>query len=283
MIHDLELTQRRLHRLTTTAAGFTTGRARALARVRTSFVAVALLACPQLAAAGGLEAPPPTLPDDSAPGPDVQPSPAPQPSVGAPTSAPVMQGGPAAPAPRVESSLSLEGGAVWDGLRGQRVILTLANGAELRGTIVAHSAADLAISRADDGMVVSVPKAKVEGVRVRARGAMDTSGIPPAQRTLDDGRKAYVAGVAMLAFGAPLGLSGTVMLGICPSCALIHLPLLLPGIGLIIGGSIAVKRGKTKNTAFRKAWGIPMTGRMQLTPSLAFARGGGEVGFTLRF
>ena len=72
------------------------------------------------------------------------------------------------------------------------------------------------------------------------------SSLPPSQRPRDSGRKLFGGAVAMLTIGVPFGLAGTVMLGLCPSCAYIHLPLLLPGIGLITGGAIALKRSKQR-------------------------------------
>ncbi|KIG17065.1 hypothetical protein DB30_03662 [Enhygromyxa salina] len=188
------------------------------------------------------------------------------------------------PAPRVDDQLSLTGRALWDGLRDRRVILQLVNGAELGGTVVAHSGSDIALARASDGTVVSVPKAEVKGVRARPLTTRDSGGgLPLGNRPTDSGHALYGGGVALLSFGVPFSVAGTAMLGVCPSCLYIHLPLLLPGIALVTGGAIALKRAKQRNSAFRKAWGIPLAGRMQLTPSLAFTRAGGEVGFALRF
>jgi hypothetical protein len=195
-----------------------------------------------------------------------------------------MPAGVAAPAPHVDDQLSLRGRALWDGLQDQRVSLTLINGATIGGTIVAQSSTDLALARASDGSVVSVPKAEVAGVRTRPRVNGDSSGgLPVGQRPIDDGRKAYAGGVTLLTFGVPFSLAGTVMLGICSECLYIHLPLLLPGIAMVAGGSVLLRRAKKRNQAFRNGWGIPLAGRMQLTPSLAFTRAGGEVGFALRF
>lgn len=202
-----------------------------------------------------------------------------EPSPTDPTAAPAVASA-APPAPRVEGSLTLTGTVLWDGLRDRVVSLQLAKRGELVGTVVAQDAANLAIARAPDGTVVSVPKSEIVGVQMRA--AAET-GTPTKQRRLDSGRRQFGGAVALLSFGVPLGLSGTVMLGICVSCLYIHLPLLLPGIALITTGSIAMKRAKAKNAAFRADWGIPLAKRMQLTPTLALGRGGGELGFAMRF
>jgi hypothetical protein len=203
-----------------------------------------------------------------------------EPSPADPTAAPAVASAAPPPPPRVEGSLNLTGTVVWDGLRDRGVRLQFASGAELTGTIVAQDAANLAVARAPDGAVVSVPKSDIVGVQMQASAK---SSKPTGQRRLDSGRKQYAGGVVLLGFGVPFGFSGTVMLGLCLPCLSIHLPLLLPGIGMIVGGSIAIRRAKQKNAAFRKDWGIPLASRMQLAPTLSLGRGGGEIGFNLRF
>ena len=245
----------------------------------------ALSLAPLRADAGQLDAGPPTLPDESTPtpAPDVQPDPTPAPSTSGGQPPP-----PTAPT-RADDRLSLEGSALWAGVVDKRVVLDLKNGNELRGSVVAQDADNLAFARLSDGMIVSVPKSEIAGLRVRpdeqvsSAGGASTSTVPYDQRPRNSGRGAVAGGIAMLALGVPLGISGTVMLGICAYCYYIHLPLLLPGIGLIAGGSVALKRGKDQEKRFRKAWGIPVVARMQVTPTLSVGRSGGELGFTLRF
>ena len=225
------------------------------------------------------------------PGEDVQPAANPATATApnnaaAPTAAPAIADSPTrVPPPQLDTTLSLRGAAIWDGLEGQRVVLGLADASSLRGTVVTHGATEVALSRDSDGLVVSVPKAEVLTVNLRARAA--SSGRPgvgaTGTRPRDSGRKLHSGGVVLLSIGSPFALAGIVMLGLCPSCLYIHLPLLLPGTAMIIGGAVALKRAKKRNIAFRKAWGIPLAGRMQLTPTLGVGRSGGEVGFTLRF
>lgn len=202
-----------------------------------------------------------------------------EPSPTDPTAAPAVSSA-APPAPRVEGSLTLTGTLLWDGLRDRVVSLQLANRGELIGTIVAQDAANLAIARAPDGAVVSVPKSEIVGVQMQTPAE---SSRPITQRRLDSGRRQYAGAVVLLSLGVPMGFSGTVMLGLCLGCLYIHLPLLLPGIAMITAGSVSMRRAKQKNAAFRSDWGIPLANRMQLTPTLALGRGGGELGFTLRF
>ena len=199
------------------------------------------------------------------------------------TEAPPMPGAGAreAPPPRVEASLSLTGSALWEGLIDTRVTLSMRNDQALDCTVVAQDGASLAVVRTRDGMLVSVPKAEVGGVRVaEAPRRVDRSVARGG--TTKDGRGATAAGAVMLALGIPLGLSGTVWLGLCPGCLYINLPQLLPGIGLIAGGSVALARGKKKNKAFRKAWGIP-TAKLRVMPTFGVAREGGHVGMVMRF
>ena len=269
---------------------FTVRHARVRRFTRTTLIICAIsgfFVAPLRAEAGQLSAPPPTLPEQERPAGAADGSQDVQGEQVSQTPAPVMPAGSAALAPRVVGGdqLSLQGRALWDGLQDQRVSLTLNNGAELEGTIVAQSSSDLALARASDGSVVSVPKAEVKGVRAgtRPRASASTSNVPLGDRPINSGRGLAVGGITLLSFGVPFGLAGTVMLGICPGCLYIHLPLLLPGIGMIVGGSVALARAKKRKIKFREAWGIPLAGRMQLTPSLAFKRGGGEVGFALRF
>jgi hypothetical protein len=184
------------------------------------------------------------------------------------------------PAPRVEGTLTLTGTVLWDGLRDRVVRLQVGKRGELVGTVVAQDAVNLAIARAPDGTIVSVPKSEIVGVQMQAAVA---TGKPVTQRRLDSGRKQFAGAVALLSLGVPMGFSGTVMLGLCPGCLYIHLPLLLPGIALITTGSISIKRAKQKNAAFRAEWGIPLAKRMQLAPTLSLGRGGGELGFAMRF
>lgn len=291
MIHDFDRarTNPRRRNLAPLPRSSFSARARRVRRSTRATLAIctaaALFAGPLRADAGELTAPPPTLPESEAPaaGPGTSApvmAPAPAPTM-APAPAPAA-GTPAAGTPRVDNQLSLQGRALWDGLQDQRVSLKLINGAELEGTIVAHSSRDLALARSSDGSVVSVPKAEVATVRTRA-GASTTSSVALGNRPIDSGRSLHSAGVALLSFGVPFGVAGTVWLGLCASCLYIHLPLLLPGIGMIVGGSIALKRAKKRNEAFRQAWGIPLAGRVRMMPSLALSRGGGEVGFALRF
>jgi hypothetical protein len=273
--------------------------------VRRGLIAVAgalpLLASPMLAHAGeatsiGFHAPsleqlagfappkegkavPPTLPADPAPTPPVA-----EPTVAPPVADPPP---PTPPAPRVSGeSLTLTGSTLWEGLLGKQVRLEMKNGQAVAGTIVAQTSTDLAVARAPDGTVVAVPKAEVLGVRLRteaASGVVGGSNTPVGDRPLQDGRGLHGGGIVMVSLGAIAALAGTVMLAISPSYVFISLPLLLPGLAMIGGGSAMLSASGKKRKAFNKAWGIPQHAGMQITPTLNGGRNGGAAGLILRF
>jgi hypothetical protein len=190
------------------------------------------------------------------------------------------------PAPSIESSLTLTGSTVWDGLRGSSLILTLGNGEQISGTLIAQDHEQLAFARASDGAVVRVPKREIAGVRLTATHSEDAerADLPPAAtRPRDDGRKAYAAGVALLSIGVPFGVAGTATAGVLWFAPVTYLPVLLPGIAMIIGGSVSLKRSYKLHDSYRKAWGLPKTSKLQLAPSLNLGREGGQLGVVMRF
>lgn len=193
---------------------------------------------------------------------------------------------PEPPPPCIEDSLSLTGTGLWHGLKDSTVNLTLQNGNELHGTIVAQDGEQLAVARASDGSVVSVPKNQIEGVRLIATDSEggERPDLPPVDsRPRDDGRKLYGAGVGLLSIGVPFGVAGTATLGVLWFAPVVYLPVLLPGIGMIIGGSIALKRSYQRHDTYRRAWGLPKTSRLQLAPALNLGREGGQLGVVMRF
>jgi hypothetical protein len=268
-------------------------------QVRRGLIAVAgalpLLATPMLAHASGPSASmlapsieqlaafaPPKLPENTQPTPPVEQPTAAPPVVEPPPTPTVVP-----PAPRVQAeSLSLTGNTLWDGLLGKQVRLEMKNGQAVTGTVVAQTASDLAVARSPDGTVVAVPKAEVVGVRLRLEGVSDTPGsssTPVGNRPLQDGRGLHGGGIVMVSVGAIAALSGTVMLAIYPSGVFISLPLLLPGLAMIGGGSAMLSAAGKKRKAFNKAWGIPAHAKVNLTPLVAGGRNGGTAGLVLQF
>lgn len=208
--------------------------------------------------------------------PELDPSPTPTeaPRISEPPPAPTLAPTVVAPSCPADDSLSLTGSNLWEGLRDKPIVLTLKNGNDLTGSVVEQSSEQLAFARASDGAVVAVPKGDVAGIRLRA--------TPVAPRgSLEGGRGHKTGGILLMTFGSMLGVSGIVMLGLCPECLYIHLPLLLPGGGMIGGGVALWKAGKRKQAAYERSWG--MTARVRIAPSFAIHREGGHAGVVLRF
>jgi hypothetical protein len=228
---------------------------------------------------------PPKLPENTQPTPPVeqpnQPTMAPpvvEPPPPTPTATP--------PAPRVQpETLSLTGNTLWEGLLGKQIRLEMKGGQAVTGTVVAQTTSDLAVARSPDGTVVAVPKAEVAGVRLRLEATEGAPGsnVPVGDRPLQDGRGLHGGGIIMVSIGAIAALSGTVMLAIYPSGVFISLPLLLPGLAMIGGGSAMLSAAGKKRKAFNKAWGLPATARVHMTPTLNASRNGGVAGLVLRF
>lgn len=263
-------------------------------QVRRGLIAVAgalpLLVTPMLAHAGGPSVDfhqlasfaPPKLPEDTQPTPPVE-----QPTAAPPVAEPPPTPTVTPPAPRVQAeSLSLTGNTLWDGLLGKQIRLDMKGGQAVAGVVVAQTASDLAVARSPDGTVVAVPKAEVAGVRLRIEAAgsgAPGSNTPVGDRPLQDGRGLHGGGIVMVSIGAIAALSGTVMLAIYPSGVFISLPLLLPGLAMIGGGSAMLSAAGKKRKAFNKAWGIPQHARVNLMPTVAGGRNGGSAGLVLQF
>lgn len=268
-------------------------------QVRRGLIAVAgalpLLMTPMLAHAGGPSTGiiqpsleqiaafgPPKLPENTQPTPPVE-QPTAAPPVAEPPPTPVVT----PPAPSVQpQSLSLTGSTLWDGLLGKQVRLDMKGGQAVAGTIVAQTASELAVARSPDGTVVAVPKAEVAGVRLRLEAPGSTapgSNMPVGDRPVQDGRGLHGGGIVMVSIGAIAALSGTVFLAISPSYVFISLPLLLPGLAMIGGGSAMLSAAGKKRKAFNKAWGIPAHAKVNVTPTVAGGRNGGTAGLILQF
>lgn len=241
-----------------------------------------------------VHAAPPSLPTDPAPAPtaaDADPTAtdpgtgaATDPGTPAPTSDPVVT----APPPRVDDGLSLTGVALWEGLIDTPVSLAMQNGQSLSGVLVAQSPSELAIARTSDGALVSVPKAEVAGVRLPASvvstGPAAPEGVGPIRdRPTRDGRGLTGAGVTLVVAGSVLTVAGITMLSIYPSGLQISLPVLIPGLAALAGGGASLHLGKKRREAFRRAWGLPESARLQLTPTVGAGRTGGQAGLVLRF
>jgi hypothetical protein len=174
-------------------------------------------------------------------------------------------------------SLDLTGEALWKGLQDEAVILVLHDGSEARGIVVAQSSRELAIARAADGAVVGIAKRDIAGVRVDPR----IEAVPCDEPDMRIGRGLIGGGAFLLAFGGAASLSGTTILAIFPEFTFIHLPLLLPGLAMIGGGTAMVVAGKRKRADARRL----NTGaaRLRFSPIAGVSKNFGHVGLALRF
>jgi hypothetical protein len=73
-------------------------------------------------------------------------------------------------------------------------------------------------------------------------------------------------------------LSGIVILAVCPSCATVHLPLLIIGAGTLGGGIPMLIGGSRRQSAYRKA-----VEERALSPVVMKTPGGWTGGLRFRF
>ncbi len=185
---------------------------------------------------------PPALPDDAQPeaDPDAQPEADPEPSgTEGPPPPPNPFTGAALGAARDRATLD----AAWEGVDGYDVDLRLKGGQKMSGQISAVQRDTFTMIEADTGVVLVLPKSGVATLRVKT----------PAPLPSDDGRVPLVGGAILTGLISPVFLSGVVLLGVCPSCVELHIPLLLVGgTGLGIGIPLII-RGTRRRQAYRDA------------------------------
>jgi hypothetical protein len=133
--------------------------------------------------------------------------------------------------------------AAWEGVDGFDVVLTLKGGREMRGRVGAVQHETFTLIQADTGMVLVLPKSGVVSLRVR---------VPPAPPD-KTGIGLIVGGSIFTSVGSPVFLSGLVLLGICPSCTSLHLPLLLVGAGALGAGIPMLMRGAKQRRVYNEA------------------------------
>lgn len=237
---------------------------------------------------GALVADAPALPDEPSAAPastegEAAAEPAAE-ATAAPAPAPTTVAPPPTPSPE---ALSLTGEVLWEGLMNTEISLAMNNSQSVTGTLVAQSPTELAIARSADGTLVSVPKADVAGVRLRMDGYTPSNyrkGVGAlGDRPTEDGRGLLGAGVVLVGAGSVLTLTGISMLAIYPSGLSINLPTLLPGLAMLGAGGAMISVSKKRHAAFKKAWGLPETARLQMTPTFGVGKRGGQAGLVLRF
>jgi hypothetical protein len=158
--------------------------------------------------------------------------------------------------------------AAWEGVDGYDVELELKGGAELRGRIGAVQRDTFTLIQASTGQVLVLPKSGVLSLRVYVPPPI------PSKR----GTGLLVGGSILTSIGAPVFISGVVMLGIYPSGVFIHLPLLFIGGGMLAGGIPMLVSGSRRRQAYNEA-----LEKHQLAPVVIRTRHGWTGGLRFRF
>lgn len=133
--------------------------------------------------------------------------------------------------------------AAWEGVDGFDVELELKGGETMSGRVGAVQRETFTLIQAKTGAVLVLPKSGVVSLRVR---------VPPPLPG-KTGTGAIVAGSILTSHGAPVFIAGVVMLGVCPSCAYLHVPLLLVGGAALGGGIPLLVRGVRARRAYSEA------------------------------
>jgi hypothetical protein len=170
-------------------------------------------------ASGTAEPPPPTPPDDEM---IAYPPPDPPPRTG--------------PDPALVD-------AAWEGVDGFDVEVRLKGGRELVGRVGAVQKDTFTLIQAKTGAVLVLPKSGVSSLRVRV----------PAPMPMRTGGGLLAGGIVLTTCATPVFFAGVAFLAICPSCAYIHLPMLLVGAGALAGGIPMIVRGAKHRRAYLEA------------------------------
>jgi len=177
--------------------------------------------------------------DDEVTEPTASPEPAPEPEPEPGIDA-VKQAPPPAPDPGPDPTLV---DAAWEGVDGFDVELELKGRQMMRGRVGAVQRDTFTLIHAKTGAVLVLPKSGVRSLRVR---------IPPPVPS-KTGQGLLIGGGILTAVSAPVFISGLTFLGLCPSCASLHLPMLLIGGGGLAGGIPMIVRGTRLRQTYRKA------------------------------
>jgi hypothetical protein len=122
--------------------------------------------------------------------------------------------------------------------------------------------------QAETGHVLVLPKSGVVSLRVYMPPPL------PSKR----GTGMIVGGSIITTIGAPVFISGLVMLGIYPSGVAIHLPLLFIGAGALAGGIPMIVTGSRRRRAYNEA-----LEERELAPVVIRTRHGWTGGLRFRF
>jgi len=153
---------------------------------------------------------------------------------------------PPAPAPALEVGSDVDQATVdaaWEGVDGFDVELELKGHRTMNGRIGAVQRDTFTLIQSKTGAVLVLPKSGVLSLRVRM--------APPLPAK--SGTGALVGGGILTAVGTPVFITGLTFLGICPSCASIHLPMLLVGGAALGAGIPLLVRGGRARQAYKQA------------------------------
>ncbi len=133
--------------------------------------------------------------------------------------------------------------AAWEGVDGYRVELELKGGRTLDGRVGAVQRDTFTLLQSKTGAILVLPKSGVVSMRVFVAPAL------PGQ----NGTGWLVGGGLLTATGSPVFVAGLSILGLCPSCASLHIPLLLVGGAALGAGIPMLVRGSRVRRKYHEA------------------------------
>jgi hypothetical protein len=160
-----------------------------------------------------------------------------------------LVGGTAAPAEPVAggaepaASATPQVDAALEGMREMELVVDLADGRRVIGTLWAVQPSRFTLVDRADGRVLVVDKAAVRSIHVN----LDD----PALRTSGAGLR--VGGGVALGLGIPVLLTGIIMVAVCPDCTEVNAPLLALGIAATGAGTTMVVVGARRKARFDAA------------------------------
>lgn len=169
--------------------------------------------------------------------------------------------------------------SVWRALIDHRVVLTLDDGATVRGTVLGVTGDVLVCSRAEDGQMVLVDAEQIAFVHVDA--------LPGNKRLKrpENGQPLIVLGSILIGVGGGLGVAalataGTCYVGYGGVCAFVSMPLAAAGMASLSVGIPFLASGLSKRRRLRAALAAEAP---RVSGFLVPGRSGAMAGFGVRF